>query len=416
MRNLNLFAGFPYLTPSPGREGRSLAPQLGTSRDLERNRRIAKVPNTTYHLLAELEPFSEFYGGAISRWAGNVLRNDSNSVVVCPSADDTWKFPPESILSLSGLKRYTHLRRYFSRLWPLHHALIRHIFRPILKRVRPGDIVWIHNRPQYAVALTRRVHRAGGRVVLHLQNSHLVQGPERLMRQVQVDRMIFISEFLLEEAQRKFPTLGASSVLYSGADETIFYPAAGGRRNAETPIVLFVGRLVQDKGVHILLDAMKLLEEQGVKVRAKIVGSSGYGAGKETDYTRRLKEGAPATVEFLPYRSGAALGDLFREADIFCSPSIWEEPFGLVNVEALASGLPIVSTRGGGVTEILSTGGGILVERGSVVELACALRRLAEDPQLRTRLGQQGHAAFRERFTWSIARTRVQEIQKMLSV
>jgi glycosyltransferase involved in cell wall biosynthesis len=109
------------------------------------------------------------------------------------------------------------------------------------------------------------------------------------------------------------------------------------------------------------------------------------------------------------------LADLFREADIFCSPSVWEEPFGLVNVEALASGLPIVSTRGGGVTEILANGGGILVERGSAVQLAGALRRLAEDPALRTHLGQQGHAVFRERFTWSNARAQVQNIQNMLS-
>ncbi len=49
----------------------------------------------------------------------------------------------------------------------------------LLKRVQPGDIVWIHNRPEFAVALTMHIHRAGGRVVLHLHNSHLVNGPER---------------------------------------------------------------------------------------------------------------------------------------------------------------------------------------------------------------------------------------------
>jgi spore coat protein SA len=176
-----------------------------------------------------------------------------------------------------------------------------------------------------------------------------------------------------------------------------------------------VGRLIEQKGVHILLDAMKLLEQQGVRLQAQIVGSSNYGAGEETGYIKRLKASSPATVKFLPYCTGPALGDIFRDADIFCSPSVWEEPFGLVNVEALASGLPVVSTRSGGITEILATGGGLLVERGSVVQLASALRRLAEDPELRTNLGRQGHSVFRERFTWSIARTQMQEIQKMLS-
>jgi spore coat protein SA len=383
----------------------------GLKRDL-----LPNQLNITYHLLTEAEPFSEFHGGAISRWAGNVLRNASNSVVVCPSADDTWEFPAESIIVLSGLRRYRRLRRYLSRLpWSFHRFVIRRIFRPCLERVRPGDIVWIHNRPGFALALTSHVHRAGGRVVLHLQNSHLVEEPEKLMRRVRVDRMIFISEFLMEQARRKFPSLDTSSVLYSGADEEIFYPAAGGRRNSEVPTVLFAGRLVEDKGVHVLLDAMKLLEEQDVRLEARIVGSSNFGAGHETEYIRRLKANSPRTVTFLQYRSGSALGDLFREADIFCSPSVWEEPFGLVNVEALASGLPVVSTYSGGVREIFAAGGGILVERGSAVQLASALRQLAQDPELRTRLGQQGYAIFRERFTWSNVRRRVQEIERMVS-
>jgi spore coat protein SA len=248
-----------------------------------------------------------------------------------------------------------------------------------------------------------------------LHNSHLVEGPERLMRQVRVDRLVFVSEFLLQQARRRFPRLGTSSVLYNGADQAIFYPAANRQQNPETAIVLFAGRLVEDKGVHVLLDAMRLLEQQGVRLQAYIVGSSSFGTGKETDYTRRLKATSPATVEFLPYRSGTGLGDLFRGADIFCSPSVWDEPFGLVNVEAFASGLPVVSTYGGGSSEIFAHGGGILVERGSAVQLASALRRLAENPELRTRLGQQGYAAFLERFTWSNARTQVEHIQKALS-
>jgi spore coat protein SA len=375
------------------------------------------MPGTTYHLLTEAEPFSEFYGGAISRWAGNVLRDAANSVVVCPSADDSWKFPLKSVRLLAGLRRYGRFRRQLSRLpWSFHRLIIRHIFQPLLKRVGPKDIVWIHNRPEFAVALTPCIHRAGGRVILHLHNTHLIEGPEKLMRQVHVDRLIFVSQFLMDQARRKFPSLASSSVLYNGADGSLFYPSASNRRTRKTPIVLFAGRLVEDKGVHVLLDAMKLLKQQNVKVRAQIVGSSSFGSGKETEYIRRLKANCPETVTFLEYRTGASLAELFREADIFCSPSICEEGFGLVNVEALASGLPVVSTDGGGVGEIFTAGGGILVERGSAVQLACALRQFAEDPDLRMRTGRQGYAVFRERFTWSIARTRVREIEEMLSI
>jgi spore coat protein SA len=373
------------------------------------------MSTVTYHVLTEAEPFSEFHGGAISRWAGNVLRYAAG-VVVCPSADGTWRFPSEKVHVLPGLARYRRARRHLQRFpWGLHRNVIRSVFRPLLRRLRPGDSVWIHNRPDFAIALASEVRRTQCSVVLHLHNSHLVEWPEALMRQVSVDRLVFVSRFLLEQARRKFPSLGPSSVLYNGADETIFHPPLF-KKEVKTPTVLFAGRLVKDKGVHILIEAMRLLEQRGVNLRAVIVGSSNFGGSGDTDYIRRLKTDAPSTVSFLPYRSGSALGELFREADIFCSPSIWDEPFGLVNVEALASGLPVVSTRGGGATEIFVDGGGILVERDSAPELAAVLGQLAQDAELRRALGREGNAAFLNRFTWSMARTQLQEISRSLSV
>jgi spore coat protein SA len=374
------------------------------------------VPGSLYHLLPEADPFSDFYGGAISRWAGNALRGLPATVVVCPSADMTWKFPSEAILKLPKLARYRRLRRYLLRSpWALHRVALQFLFDPLLRRLLPGDTVWIHNRPDYAVALAPHIRRAGCRVVLHLHNSHLVEWPEELVRQVSVDRLVFVSKFLRAQAQRKFPLLGNSSVLYNGADETVFYPSSGRHEAPEIPVVLFAGRLVSDKGVHILIEAMKLLLKQCVNLQLHVVGSSSFGDTRETTYIRQLKANAPETVTFLPYRSGVALGDLFRSADMFCSPSIWDEPFGLVNVEAFASRLPVVSTCGGGTSEIFADGGGILVERGSVAQLASALRRLAEDPDLRSDLGRQGYAAFRRRFTWSSARAQVLELQHSLS-
>ena len=74
------------------------------------------MPRTTYHLLTESEPFSEFLGGAVSRFAANVARGTSDSVVVCPSADETWKAAPGSIRLLPGMKFYKRFRRYLPHL------------------------------------------------------------------------------------------------------------------------------------------------------------------------------------------------------------------------------------------------------------------------------------------------------------
>jgi spore coat protein SA len=95
--------------------------------------------STTFHVLTEAEPFSEFNGGAISRWVANVLRNIVHSVVVCPSADDTWKFAPDSLCLLPRLRFYKRFRRYLAHLpWFLHCRVIREIFRPMLARVATG--------------------------------------------------------------------------------------------------------------------------------------------------------------------------------------------------------------------------------------------------------------------------------------
>jgi hypothetical protein len=99
------------------------------------------MPRITYHLLTEAEPFSEFSGGAISRWAGNVLRSTSHFVVVCPDADGTWNFAQDSIRVLPAMAAYKHLRRHLQHLpWVFHCQVIRDIFRPFLKRVRSARV------------------------------------------------------------------------------------------------------------------------------------------------------------------------------------------------------------------------------------------------------------------------------------
>jgi spore coat protein SA len=119
---------------------------------------------------------------------------------------------------------------------------------------------------------------------------------------------------------------------------------------------------------------------------------------------------APPNIRFAGYRAASALAEEFRRAEIFCSPSVWEEPFGMVNVEAMASGLPVVSTRGGGVPEIFAAGGAVLVERGSAVELASALERVIRDVDLRRRLAAESYESFRQNFTWRAVHGRYREV------
>jgi spore coat protein SA len=137
-----------------------------------------------------------------------------------------------------------------------------------------------------------------------------------------------------------------------------------------------------------------------VPVQGMIVGGAQFGASEPTEYGRELLRSAPPNLHFHPYCAGKQLAGLLREADIFCLPSTWHDPFPLAPLEAMATGLPVVATRSGGIPEALFYGGGMLVERGSVEELASAIEMLALDPILRRKLARESLRSFVNHFRW----------------
>src|SRR5882724_1482064 len=102
---------------------------------------------TIYHLLDESEVFSERLGGAISRWAANVLRGGSE-IVICPSFDDSWGFPKDRIFRLPGWSRTSPIHPILYRLpWTSQKIAYVNTFRALFAILKPGDILYTHNRP-----------------------------------------------------------------------------------------------------------------------------------------------------------------------------------------------------------------------------------------------------------------------------
>jgi len=357
-----------------------------------------------YHLLTESEPFSEYNGGAISRWVANVIRFDDDAIVLAPSSDQSWGFDPLRVIDIPALishKRLIenggHYLPWFVRLW-----MLRGILQPALMALEPGDTVWVHSRPEFAAAITDFVHARGAKLILHLHNSHLVEWSTRVTTAVYADCYVFNSRFLEEEALAKFPNLGQTAVLVNGADEQMFYPSDDLKRQNAVPTVLFASRLVPDKGLHIFMDAMRILGERNIPLQGVVVGSSGFGGSTPTPYLLKMQATTPPNVRFEPYCAGAPLAKRFRESDIYCLPACWNDPFPLTVLEAMASGVPVVASRSGGIPTQLAEGGGLLVARNSVEELTAALAELATNPQRRQVLGREGLASFQRNFTWKI--------------
>jgi glycosyltransferase involved in cell wall biosynthesis len=247
-----------------------------------------------------------------------------------------------------------------------------------------------------------------------MHNSHLIRANRGQLAALKRTPIVFCSEFLRREANSALPGFFDNThVVYNGADGKKFFRAE--RERKAVPEVIWTGRLVPFKGVHVLLDAMRTLEKRGVRVSCKIVGGAGFGDSKLTRYVRRLKRIRPSNTAFVGYMVGDALAGLLRSADIFCCPSIWNDPFPLAPLEAMATGLPVVATNRGGLPEALAHGGGVLVPANDVAGLAAALQRLAEDEGYRKELADAAHASFRDHFLWSIIREQYQRVVRGLA-
>jgi glycosyltransferase involved in cell wall biosynthesis len=153
--------------------------------------------------------------------------------------------------------------------------------------------------------------------------------------------------------------------------------------------ILNVGRLAVEKGLDDLLDACALL---GFEYELTLVGSGPLEA--------HLRARASDRVRFPGPQPRSMLGALYAQHDVFCTSAI-SEPFGMVVLEALACGLPVIGTRVGGIPEMVRDGvNGLLVPSRDARALAGALTRLATDEPLRARLAASARPSVLPRFSW----------------
>ncbi len=198
-------------------------------------------------------------------------------------------------------------------------------------------------------------------------------------------KFVFSSEILLQGAQRAWPTLTDTEVVpHAPPDIEIFLPV---QPRTWTWKLLYIGRIDEVKGIDLAVLALLDLPDEAT---LKVVGS-----GNER-YLRDLhrlvkKHGLENRVTF-EHRPRAELPALYAEADAVLFPVRWNEPFGIVPLEAMAVGRPVVATGRGGSGEFLTDGENCLIfdPAQGAGELAKRVRILAHDPSLREHLRQGG--------------------------
>jgi colanic acid/amylovoran biosynthesis glycosyltransferase len=182
-----------------------------------------------------------------------------------------------------------------------------------------------------------------------------------------------------------------------------------GRSNGSgrRPTVLYVGRLVPEKGQAVLLEAVAELACRGVDVDLTLAGEGSLRGELERIATRL---GIAERVAFLGAIGQDDLRDLYERAEVFCLPS-FAEGVPVVLMEAMAMGVPVVSTRIAGIPELVENGhSGVLVAPGRADEIADSLSRLLEDSELRRQLGRNGREAVTESFDCAASASRLQAL------
>ncbi len=182
----------------------------------------------------------------------------------------------------------------------------------------------------------------------------------------------------------------------------------------DEPFFLYVGRLVSKKGLFTLLMAFSDVLKEMPEAKLRIAGKGNL---KPVLLSMSKALGINGSVEFLGYVPDESLNPLFSSADVFVLPSAFGESFGIVILEAMASGTPVIGTKVGGIEEILGDGKcGVLVPPSDPSKMAEAMVSLMVDRDLRERMGKRALRRVRKEYDWRVVAKKVMEVYEKSDV
>ncbi len=358
--------------------------------------------------IVQLSTMMSFYGGEVhlaSLAAGMLARGHEVTCVVRPGSDLA------RVLPKRGLEvRNLPLVDWFD---PASVARLSRLVRSV-----GCDILHTHLPRDYFLAavatLGTGVANVGTRHQLHPLSHALLKRPflDRFSEFIAVSKAV--GEGLLQAGVVPRDRL---SVVYHGLDSAVG-GAAGGQRlrlqagvSTETPLVGFVGRLCPTKGVDTLVRAAGIMKDRWPQLKMILVGDEAPGSNYRSDLERLIKQlDLEDVISFSGYVHGA--GQISQAFDIQVVPSV-AEPFGLVTLEAMAAGVPVVVSNSGGSPEIVRDGvEGFLFAPGDEKNLARKLDCLLDSAGLRQEMGQRGAQRAAESFSLAKMLDRTEEVYR----
>ena len=376
-------------------------------------------------VVPELLPVPPVKGGAVEHWVHEVSKRLDQSkydITIVSRPANAAGLENIHYLTIPWTKTEQFLHRIKEKVtWrnPLRYlAKIQNVASYGLrasKLVRNFDLVVIHNEPNLVLFMRKMPQQ---KIILHMHNAHLgIKIFRPLYRQAlaKVDTVICVSDYIRRSAVQHFPEFADKfTVVFNATDPEVFKPY-GQQAIAQLKDVLamdpnktyllYVGRLTEIKGIHVLIEAFRQIHTQLPNTRLIIAGSSFFGGAAKTTYEQSLVELAKPVSEaiiftgFMPHEK---LKYLYSAVDIVVLPSVWQDPCPLVVLEAMASGTCLISTAVGGVPEILIDGvNGLLVKPDSPVEIAQAVSEILKNPAKKAEIERVARAQIMKDYAWS---------------
>ncbi len=354
------------------------------------------IPNEEY--------FSPINGGAITTWVKECFSNYNDfSITICtPTSPDYYKdynlikLPVSVFIKFGQLinGKLGHHLKYNS--YPLLAGLIA--------KIKNYNIIHIHNRPTY-IPLIKRLNK-NAKIILHMHNDHILSLNSKQLKQLNnnVDMIISVSSYIQNGIikimkRNNIDIASKCKILYNGADHEKFTPINNINNNNH---ILFVGRLIPEKGIKQLMEACIIASEKITDLKLKIVGSAGYGKLNDTPFISSLKTLATRKqniFEFMGYIPHDKIPELFNQSSLYVIPSVWNEPFGIVVLEGMATKTPMIVSNKGGIPEIAKDTI-IMADCNNVEELSNKIIYALSHKKEMKNLAEKAYDRFINNFSW----------------
>jgi len=291
----------------------------------------------------------------------------------------------------------------------LAHEMLKLIYKDPDKK----QLIEIHNRPYLVEQLTE-----GNEFPISLffhndpqemKGSKSIKERENILEKCAA--VFCVSEFVKKKFLQGIRKNSQKvHLLYNGVERKLK------RFPAKKKEILFVGRLVHEKGVHLYVDAIKAIALKYPDWRFGLIGSFRLGENTNKNlYSEKIIKKMKAIgsqAQFYGFKDQKFVEEKMKSASIIVIPSIWEEPFGLVAAEAMSNGICIIASKVGGIPEIIKDNG-ILIDGLNLKKLSSIINILINDDELRKSYQRKAWKNFK--FSSEVSSKKLDDYREMIS-